>query len=117
MRNVQKVLIGIFLSGVLLGGIGTGIAVGEFSSLGYGGRKIVGTENLVTKEMDFEMPMDGRTIILAYHGYHYGWEGGLMEDPSIPVGIVRYEVTYNERQIEPRLFYQEYEQEILERIL
>lgn len=114
MRNVQKVLIGIFLSGVLLGGVGTGIAVAEFSSLSYGGRKTVGAENLVTKEMDFEIPTDGRTVILGYRGYHGGWEGNLVEDSSVPVGIVRYEVTYNERLIEPFLYYEEYEEEEME---
>lgn len=111
MRNVQKVLIGIFLSGVLLGGIGTGIAVAEFSSLSYGGRKTVGVEDLVTKKMDFEIPTDGRTVMLAYSGYHGGWEGSLVEDPSVPAGVVRYEVTYNERLIEPFLYYEEYEEE------
>ena len=79
MRNVQKVLIGIFLSGVLLSGIGTGIVVQEFSSLGYGGRKLIGTEDLVTKEMDFTLPMDGKTVILGYHGYGRDWEGSLVE--------------------------------------
>lgn len=29
MRNVQKVLTGIFLSGILIGGVGTGIAMVE----------------------------------------------------------------------------------------
>ncbi len=111
MRNVQKVLIGIFLSGVLLGGVGTGIAVAEFSSLNYGGRKTIGAENLVTKEMDFEIPTDGRTVILGYRGYRGGWEGNLVEDPSVPDGVVRYEVTYNERLIEPFLYYEEYEEE------
>ena len=32
MRNVQKILIGVFVAGVVLGGIGTGIALEEFSS-------------------------------------------------------------------------------------
>ena len=113
MRNVQKVLIGIFLSGVLLSGIGTGIVVQEFSSLGYGGRKLIGTEDLVTKEMDFTLPMDGKTVILGYHGYGRDWEGSLVEDPSVPAGVVRYEVTYNERLIEPFLYYEEYNPENL----
>ena len=111
MRNVQKVLIGIFLSGVLLGGIGTGIVVQEFSSLGYGGRKLIGTEDLVTKEMDFTLPMDGKTVILGYHGYGRDWEGSLVEDPSVPAGIIRYEVTYNERLIEPHLTFVGYEED------
>lgn len=111
MGNMQKILIGIFLSGVLLGGIGTGIAVGEFSSLSYGGRKRIGEENLVTREMDFSLPMDGKTVILGYHGYRDGWKGSLVEDSSVPAGIVRFEITYNEEVIEPSLEYIEYEEE------
>lgn len=114
MGNMQKILIGIFLSGVLLGGIGTGIAVGEFSSLSYGGRKRIGEENLVTREMDFSLPMDGRTVILGYHGYRDGWKGSLVEDSSVPAGIVRFEITYNEEVIEPSLDYIEYEEELVQ---
>ena len=33
MRRVQKVLTGIFLSGILMGGIGTGIAKDEYSTM------------------------------------------------------------------------------------
>ena len=48
MRNVQKVLIGIFLSGVLLSGIGTGIVVQVvmlyYSILVYSGIWRVGRE-------------------------------------------------------------------------
>lgn len=114
MGNMQKILIGIFLSGVLLGGIGTGIAVGEFSSLSYGGRKRIGEENLVTREMDFSLPMDGKTVILGYHGYRDGWKGSLVEDSSVPAGIVRFEITYNEEVIEPSLDYIEYEEELVQ---
>lgn len=115
MRNIQKVFIGIFLSGVLLGGIGTGIALGEFSSLSYGGKKIIGEENLVTKEMDFELPEEGKTVILAYQGYRENWKGSLVEDPSVPAGVIRFQVTYNENVIEPQIYFHEYEQEEISR--
>lgn len=115
MRNIQKVFIGIFLSGVLLGGIGTGIALGEFSSLSYGGKKIIGEENFVTKEMDFELPEDEKTVILAYQGYRENWKGSLVEDPSVPAGVIRFQVTYNENVIDPQIYFHEYEQEEISR--
>ena len=47
MRNVQKVLTGIFLSGILIGGVGTGIAMVEYSSLVYGGEKLIPNFGLI----------------------------------------------------------------------
>ena len=38
MRKVQKILIGTLLGGVLLGGIGTGVALVEYSSFAYAGK-------------------------------------------------------------------------------
>lgn len=37
MHKVQMVLLGVFFGGVLLGGIGAGVALVEYSSLDYGG--------------------------------------------------------------------------------
>lgn len=110
MRNVQKILIGVFVSGVMLGGIGTGIALKEFSDLSYGGRTVVGAEHLVTKELDFQFPLDGKTLILGYNYGNVNRKTKLVEDGAIPVGTVRYEVTYNEQLIDPFLGYEEYEE-------
>ena len=39
MRRLQKVLLGALGGGVLLCGIGTGVAITEFSSLSYAGER------------------------------------------------------------------------------
>ena len=115
MRNVQKILIGVFVAGVVLGGIGTGIALEEFSDLRYGGRTVVGEEHLVTRELDFHFPIEGKTLIL---GYNYNGrlkqEELLVEDITVPVGTIRYEVTYNEQVVKPFLQFDEYEEEEVE---
>lgn len=115
MRNVQKILIGVFVAGVVLGGIGTGIALEEFSGLRYGGRTVVGEEHLVTRELDFHFPIEGKTLIL---GYNYNGrlkqEELLVEDITVPVGTIRYEVTYNEQVVKPFLQFDEYEEEEVE---
>ena len=115
MRNVQKILIGVFVAGVVLGGIGTGIALEEFSDLRYGGRTVVGEEHLVTRELDFHFPIEGKTLIL---GYNYNGslkqEELLVEDITVPVGTIRYEVTYNEQVVKPFLTFDEYEEEEVE---
>ena len=53
MRRIQKIMTGIFLGGVLLGGIGTGTAMVEYATLSYGGERLVGEEYLVTWTMIF----------------------------------------------------------------
>ena len=115
MRNVQKILIGVFVAGVVLGGIGTGIALEEFSDLRYGGRTVVGEEHLVTRELDSHFPIEGKTLIL---GYNYNGslkqEELLVEDITVPVGTIRYEVTYNEQVVKPFLQFDEYEEEEVE---
>ena len=115
MRNVQKILIGVFVAGVVLGGIGTGIALEEFSDLRYGGRTVVGEEHLVTRELDFHFPIEGKTLIL---GYNYNGslkqEELLVEDITVPVRTIRYEVTYNEQVVKPFLQFDEYEEEEVE---
>ena len=37
MRKIHVILLAVFTTGVLCGGIGTGIAFGEYSSMEYGG--------------------------------------------------------------------------------
>ena len=69
MRRVIKVTTALFLSGVLLGGIGTGIALVEYSSLTYGGEHLIGEEYLVTKNLDYEFEQDGRILILPRRYY------------------------------------------------
>ena len=112
MRNVQKVLTGIFLSGILIGGVGTGIAMVEYSSLVYGGEKLIGEESLVTRNLDYQFEPDGGTLELA--GFRYWNRDEIQEieiDSGVPVGTVRYEVTYNEKSVSPSLVFEPYEEE------
>lgn len=97
MRKMQKILLGVFFGGVLLGGIGTGVALVEYSSLAYGGEKIIGEEGLVTREIDYAfVPEEERVSIVS--GY---WADGVEADDTVPEGIIRYEITYNENTVEP----------------
>ena len=97
MRKVQKILLGIFLGGVLLGGIGTGVALVEYSSLAYGGERLIGEEGMVTREIDYTF-VPGEERISIVSGY---WIDGVEVDDTVPEGIIRYEVTYNEKTVEP----------------
>ena len=56
MRRYQKILLGTLCAGVLLGGIGTGISLVEFSSLEYAGERIVGEVRMETKTLENRWP-------------------------------------------------------------
>lgn len=106
MRKMQKILIGIFFGGIFLGGIGTGVAFVEFASITYAGEKIIGASSMVTKTFDHEFnPKEGKIQVRMY--------GSVQEPPradaTVPEGVIRYEVTYNERAVEPHLYFDEYE--------
>lgn len=104
MRKIQKILLGVFAGGVLLTGIGTGMALVEYSTLNYGGQKIIGEENLVTKTLEYELEEDQKEIIL---GRSYSQRADLVtevvEDVKVPEYVVQYEVTYNGKRIRPFL--------------
>ncbi len=104
MRRVQKVLSGVFLGGVLLGGIGTGVALVEYSSLAYAGEKHLGEENLVTRQLDYSVAPGTEEVWLIKS---YWDEAEAEADESVPEGIIRYEITYNEKLVRPVLSYEE----------
>lgn len=51
MTRFHKITIAIFCGGILLSGIGAGVAFGEFSSLSYGGTEVVSKIDTATKEI------------------------------------------------------------------
>lgn len=110
MRRIQKFFIGMFLGGVLLGGIGSGIAFVEYSSFGYAGKKLVGTEDLVTREFDYSFDPSQGKVAVSNDYYDIGSRFGdklLESDETVPEGIIRYEVTFNEKTIRPFLAFEE----------
>ena len=55
MTRLHKITIGIFCGGILLSGIGAGVAFGEFSGLAYGGAEVVGKTDIVTRDISKEI--------------------------------------------------------------
>ena len=116
MRKLQIVLVIVFAVGVLLGGIGTGIAFEEFSSMKYEGTVYLGEEDLVTGEFIYEFePVKGEKVVLA--DCYWGNEDGeeiLTEDASVPMGQVIYDITYNPKMSSPVLYFEEAPEETVE---
>lgn len=115
MRKIQKILISTLLGGVLLGGIGTGVALVEYSSFAYAGEKIMGEENLVTREIDFKFePEKGKLVVVHEYWGRINYPDVLEEDGTVPEGVVRYVVTYNPRTTDVALSFDTYNQEEVE---
>lgn len=106
---VIKTAVVVFCAGVLLGGIGTGVAIAEYTSLEYTGEHILGAENMKTENLDVSViPEEGKKIKIPRHyqvdRIHYG------ED--IPENTVRYVVTYNTELVKVWTEYEEFEQHV-----
>lgn len=107
MCRARKILLAAFLVGVLISGVGTGIALVEYSSMTYEGVRVLGEDRMVTRNLDYRIEEDGGGVLLLklnrYMTRYLSSEAELTEDPSIPVGTLRYQITYNEDLIVPEL--------------
>ena len=105
MRKIQKILLGSFLTGVLICGVGAGTAIGEYSSLTYLVERTLGEEELLTENFDYTFDPELGAIRL-----HPSWYGGrktaeVQTDDSVPENVIRYEITYLPETIEPELIF------------
>ncbi len=96
MRKSQKILLGIFLTGVFLCGVGSGVAIGEFTSMAYLGERQLGEDMQVTENFDFAFdPAEGDIKVQRPRFVYRGkTQVVLEEDPKVPENTVRFETTY-----------------------
>ena len=95
----------LILAGVLLGGIGTGAALVEFSDLEYNGTVWYGTEELTETKLIYEM--DDRDVdqVYCYTGGIGQNETEVIEDRKVPLDEIWFEISYNPEYGEPVLDY------------
>lgn len=105
MRKIQKILLGSFLAGVLICGVGAGTAIGEYSSLNYLGERTLGEEKLVTENFDYTFDPELGAIRLHPSWYGGRETAGIETDASVPENVIRYEITYLPETIEPELIF------------
>lgn len=102
MRRLQKVLLGVLGGGVLLCGIGTGVAITEFSSLSYAGERTVGETDMETATLEAEIDPEAGTWALS-ENLLWGAETEFAADESVPENTVRFQVVYNAKRITPKV--------------
>lgn len=105
---IVKAAVAVFCAGVLLGGIGTGVAIAEYTSLEYTGEHILGEEKMKTENLDVTVvPKEGKKIRI-YRNYRVN---GVRYGEDIPMDTIRYTVTYNPDMVSFWTNYEEYEEE------
>lgn len=104
MRKIMKISIAACCVGVLLGGIGTGISIAEYTSLTYSGRHIMGMENMKEETIDTVVtPVEGKKLLVC----EYNRASDVVYDESVPINTVRYKVKYNPDMVRIRTRYEE----------
>ena len=93
MRNrLRLILLGVFCAGILLMGIGVGIAIVEYTSLEYTGVHVISGETTREDyEFKIELGEDETFMVMNYRGMVE-----LVYDKTVPVNTVRCSVQYNQ---------------------
>ena len=102
----KKILLGVFLAGILLMGIGAGVAFGEYSAFTYGGEVVLGTENTEVETMECVIAMKEEKIIIANYTSK---DVNLVEDKTLKDGQVRVEVIANPKYISSYMYFEKYD--------
>ncbi len=106
MSKLHKILIGVFCAGVLLCGLGMGVAFTEFSRLTYGERQYIGKTDMRTENFDvtYEPGEEKQEVT----GWFSGWgQTNVAADDSVPENTVRFKVTYNAERVMPGAYWNE----------
>lgn len=111
MRKIQKILLGVFLGGVLLGGIGAGVAFGEYSSITYAGKRTLESEKIVTENLDYQIDLEAGIVEIASAYYDGGIASNIEYDSTVPEGTIRFQVTYNSMTVSPYLQFENPDEE------
>lgn len=98
----------VFCAGVLLTGIGTGVAIAEYTSLEYTGEHILGEEKMKTEDLDFAVERKEGKKIRIWRNYRVN---GVHYREDIPMDTIRYTVTYNPELVSFWINYEEFEEE------
>ncbi len=110
MSRLHKRLVIIFCLGVLLCGVGTGVAFTEFGGLTYGGEQVLGDPDIRTENIDVEFGTgEDACKVWSVNIRNYV----VQVDNSVPKDTVRFCVTYNAERVEPFAYWSDKEGVVL----
>lgn len=101
----------VFLTGVLLSGVGVSMTFVEWSSLSYGGKKTIEPENANIKTYSEAVDMSGIDILNVYNNkYAYRYTNAeIVESAEMPQDLAVVEISYNSDILEPYVKMDTYE--------
>lgn len=97
MRKIYKIIGGMLVAGVLLAGIGSGVAFAEYSNFEYGGEKVLEYSKYITKTLDYQVPKQENAEAkqkLYVEILEGRWRSTIEEDISVPKDTIRFEIQY-----------------------
>ena len=111
MNKLHIILLGVFCVGVLLCGLGTGVAFTEFSELTYGEKQTVGKTDIRTETIDVEYEAGEEVQDIAC--WFQRKPNEVVTDKNVPLNTVRFCITYNAQRVEPHAYWDEKDERIV----
>ena len=92
------IMAAVFAAGLLLIGIGSGVAFAEYSSFTYGGKKVLSDRPMETERIEKERLMDGPFRLEAWYQ-----DMDIIVDETIPDQQIVFEFEYDPEYTKPRV--------------
>lgn len=93
----RKALGATFLAGVLICGLGTGIAFAQYSKFEYAGERIIGSEDTVSETLESDVEAEGKIYLNIFASRN----GVSVErDETVPKDKIYFDVVYNPESID-----------------
>lgn len=89
MRRIYKIIAGMLIVGVLVTGIGSGVAFAEYSTFEYGGEAFLEDSEYFIKTVEYKVPEEEDSINISSE-YHLS----LVEDEDIPKDMMKFVIHY-----------------------
>lgn len=93
MRKVHRIIIGMLVAGVLILGIGSGVAFAEFSSFQYGEEVVMEGSERFTKTITYKVPVQEDKKELGIEPFEH-WHYEIVEDENISKDEVQFVISY-----------------------
>lgn len=105
MRKKSKWLVGLFMTGILITGIGCGIAFAEYSSFEFGGETILEGSEYFTRTIDYKLNLWPNRVNKAMVYLHVYEDYEFVKDTNLEKDEVQFVVHYlsNDTSITPEV--------------